>query len=55
MTESPYGIPVEDLLDSARVPVAEQVVELPDRRAADDPSNGLPFHADSMAGDADGE
>ena len=55
MTESPYAIPVEDLVDSARVPVAEQVVGLPERRVADDRSNGLPSYADGMAGDVDGE
>ena len=32
MTENPYAIPVEDLVDSARVPVTAQVVEQPERR-----------------------
>jgi hypothetical protein len=55
MTENPYVIPVEDLVDSARVPFAEQVVEQPERRFFGDSSAGpLPF-ADGMAGDADGE
>jgi hypothetical protein len=55
MTENPYAIPVEDLVDSARVPVAEQVVEQPDRRLVSDSSAGpIPF-GDGMAGDADGD
>ena len=55
MTESPYAIPVEDLVDSARVPVAEQLVELPERRATDDRSHGPHPYGDGMSGDADGE
>ena len=35
MSESPYAIPEEDLVDTARVPVAEQIVEQPDRRFYD--------------------
>jgi hypothetical protein len=35
MSESPYAIPEEDLVDAARVPVAEQIVEQPDRRFYD--------------------
>lgn len=57
MTENPYAIPVEDLVASARVPVAEQVVEVeqPDRRLVSDSSAGPLPYADGMAGDADGE
>jgi hypothetical protein len=55
MTENPYAIPVEDLVDSARVPVAEQVVEQPDRRLVSDASSGPIPWADGMSGDADGE
>ena len=55
MTESPYAIPVEDLVNSVRVPVAEQLVEQPDRRLVSDSQTGpMPF-GDGMAGDADGE
>ena len=32
MSESPYAIPVEDLIDSARVEQAQQVIEQPDPR-----------------------
>lgn len=55
MTENPYAIPVEDLVDSARVPVAEQVVEQPERRLVSDFSAGPIPWADGMCGDADGE
>jgi hypothetical protein len=55
VTENPYAIPVEDLVASARVPVAEQVVEQPDRRLVSDSSAGPLPYADGMAGDADGE
>jgi hypothetical protein len=40
MTENPYAIPVEDLLASARVPVAELVVEQPERRFYGDGGTG---------------
>jgi hypothetical protein len=46
MTENPYAIPLEDLVDSARVPVAEQVVEQPERRFYGDGSSGAPLLAD---------
>ena len=52
MSESPYAIPEEDLLDSARVPVAEQVVEQPERRFFGDGGGGGTFFGDA---DADGE
>ncbi len=55
MSESPYAIPVEDLVDSARVPVAEQVVEQPDRRLVSDSPAGPNPYGDGMAGDADGD
>jgi hypothetical protein len=55
MTENPYAIPVEELVDRARVPVTEQLVEQPERRLVGDSSAGpMPF-GDGMAGDADGE
>lgn len=43
MTGSPYAIPLEDLVDSARVPEAQQVVEQPERRRPrpDDWSSGV--------------
>ena len=55
MTENPYAIPVEDLVDSARVPVAAQVVGQPELRPVPDSWTGPIPHADGMAGDADGE
>ena len=55
MTENPYAIPVEDLVDSARVPVAEQVVEQPERRFYGwDPSDP-PLPLDGGLCVADGE
>lgn len=54
MTENPYAIRVEDLVDSARVPVAEQLVEQPERRLVSDSSAGPFLCADGMS-DADGE
>jgi hypothetical protein len=55
MPENPYAIPVQDLEDSARVPVAGQVVEQPERRPVTDASAGPIPWADGMSGDADGE
>jgi hypothetical protein len=54
MSESPYAIPEEDLLDAARVPVAEQVIEQPERRFFGDLGGGDPLFGDA-GGDADGE
>jgi hypothetical protein len=55
MTENPYAIPVEDLVDSARVPLPAQVAEQPERRFfGGDPDSGL-LWGDGMAADADGE
>ena len=54
MTESPYAIPEEDLIDSARVPMAEQFIEQPERRFfAPDWSSGVILAGDG--GDADGQ
>lgn len=54
MTQSPYSIPLDELVDSARVPVAEQVVEQPERRFyGDDWSSGVIFAGDS-GGDGGG-
>jgi hypothetical protein len=53
MSESPYAIPVEDLLDQARVPLAEQVVEQPDRRFYGPDGSGGPVFGQDC--DADGE
>jgi hypothetical protein len=54
MSESPYAIPEDELVDSARVPVAEQVAEHPQRRVYGDIGEGT-----SLVGgggeDADGE
>ncbi len=55
MTDNPYAIPVEYLVDSARVPVAEQVTEQPERRLVSDSSTGPVLGCDGMAGDGDGE
>jgi hypothetical protein len=57
MSESPYAIPEEDLLDSARVPIAEQVVEQPERRFIGDSGGGTTFFGDGAGAgcDADGE
>jgi hypothetical protein len=55
MTENPYAIPEEDLVDSARVPVAEQVVEVPERRFYGSDSGGDPLFGDGVLCDADGE
>ena len=55
MTDSPYAIPVEDLVDSARVPLTAQIEEQPERRFfGGDPDSGL-LVGDGMAADADGE
>ena len=54
MSESPYAIPEEDLIDSARVPVAEQIIEQPERRFfAPDWSSGTILAGDG--GHDDGE
>jgi hypothetical protein len=53
MAENPYAIPVEDLVDSARVPVTEQVVEQPDRRLFGDSWAGSIPWGDGLAVDAD--
>ena len=56
MTQSPYAIPVEDLVDGVRVPVADQVEAQGEHRAVPgDPSTGPIPWADGMTGDADGE
>ena len=55
MTTGSYAIPVEDLVDSARVPLTEQVQEHPERRFFGGEAGApLPW-TDGMAGDADGE
>ena len=55
MTESPYAIPVDELIDSARVRRAAQIQEQPERRfLAGDTSGGLVW-GDGTTGDADGE
>jgi hypothetical protein len=54
MTENPYAIPEEDLVNSARVPVVEQIIEQPERRFfGPDWSGGAILGGDG--GDADGE
>jgi hypothetical protein len=53
MSESPYAIPEEDLLDTARVPVSEQVVEQPERRFYDNGWAGGGHPAGDVDGDGD--
>ncbi len=53
MTDSPYAIRLEELVDSARVPLAEQVVEQPERRLFADCSTGP--NPDGLVCDADGQ
>jgi hypothetical protein len=55
VTESPYVIPVEDLVDSARVPLAAQIQDQPERRVLVGDTSGDLLWGDGMAGDADGE
>jgi hypothetical protein len=55
MAENPYAIPEDDLVDSARVPVAEQIVEQPERRFYGSDSGGGPLLGDGLVCDADGE
>jgi len=56
MSESPYAIPVEDLLASARVPQADQV-EVQGEPAPPEPVGSGEFlrYADGGGGDADGD
>jgi hypothetical protein len=56
MTEQRYSIPVDELVASARVPVADQVEVQPDHRQppADGAPGALPY-GDGMSGDADGD
>ncbi len=56
MAENPYAIPVEDLVDSARVPVAEQFVEQPGRRFfGGDGGSGPTIVGEGAPCDGDGE
>ncbi len=55
MSESPCAIPLDELVDSARVPVAEQVVEQPERRFYGDTGGGAGYPGERYGGDADGE
>jgi hypothetical protein len=55
MTENPYAIPVEHLVSSTRVPVAQQVVEQPERRFYGDDSSGQVLLAGDGLCVADGE
>ena len=56
MTEQRYSIPVEELVDGARVPAEEQVeVQAEPRLPATDWSCGVNPYGDGMAGDADGD
>jgi hypothetical protein len=56
MSDSPYAIPVEDLVASAQVDVVHQVEEQAEPRpVAPDWSSGVAPFADGMGGDADGD
>ena len=55
MTDNPYSIPEDELVDSARVPVAEQVVEVPERRFYGSDAGGDPLAGNGVVCDADGE
>ena len=55
MSESPYAIPAEDLFDSARVPLAEQFIEEPERRFFAPDGGGGGLFGEGFGGDADGE
>jgi len=56
MSESPYAIPVEDLVASARIPRTEQVeIQGEAPRPEPDRSGGFLRYADGAGGDADGE
>lgn len=56
MTEQRYTIPVDDLVSSARIPVADQVEGQAERqRPATDWSAGVHPYGDGMSGDADGD
>jgi len=56
MTEQRYSIPVEELVDGARVPVSEQVeVQAEPRQPAPDWTSGVAPYGDGMSGDADGD
>jgi hypothetical protein len=52
MSESPYAIPEDELVGSARVPVAEQIVEQPERRFFA-PDSGIA--GGDLDGDGDGD
>jgi hypothetical protein len=56
MTDSPYAIPVEDLVATARVPRSEQVEVQPlPEGARDDRSPERYPYGDGAGGDADGD
>jgi hypothetical protein len=56
MSENPYAIPVEDLVASAQVDVADQVEEQAEPRpVTPDRSAGTGPYADGAGGDADGD
>ena len=54
MSESPYAIPEDELLEAARVPVAEQV-QLQAVPRPDVVRGGAPLFGDGTVCDADGD
>ena len=55
MSESPYAMPVEELVASAQVAAVDQVEEQAEPRVVPDWSSGVIPYADDMSGDADGD
>jgi hypothetical protein len=56
MSESPYAMPVGDLVASAQFDVVDQVEEQAEPRlGVPDWSNAVNPYADGMSGDADGD
>ncbi|TQN41973.1 hypothetical protein FHU33_1362 [Blastococcus colisei] len=55
MTEQRWSIPVDDLVASAQVPVAEQVEVQAEPQPATDWSSGMNPYGDGMSADADGD
>jgi hypothetical protein len=56
MTENPYAIPAEELVNSARVPAAEQVeAQAEPQQPPSDWSTGRFPYGDGTSGDADGD
>ena len=56
MTDSPYAIPVEDLVAGARIPPADQVEVQPLPEAGRGDRSSAPYpYGDGAGGDVDGD